>query len=30
MSKMEKRRAIKMVAYLNDFDADLNKWRNSF
>lgn len=30
MSKMEKRKAIKMVAYLNDFDADLNKWRNSF
>ena len=28
--KMEKRKAIRMVAYLNDFSADVNKWRNSF
>ena len=30
MMKMEKRKAIRMVAYLNDFDADLNRWRKSF
>lgn len=29
--KMEKRKAIRLVAYLRDFDGgDGNKWRNSF
>lgn len=28
--KMQKRKAVRIVAYLNDFDSNGNKWRDSF